>query len=55
MLGGFVPLSTSKTNLGGEAFYHTYEVTTNSFYNRCGIIPTDHRKNLMEMDIYRDH
>jgi hypothetical protein len=39
VLGGLGPLSTLKVSSGGEAFSHTYKLTTSPFYNQCGINP----------------
>jgi hypothetical protein len=40
MLGSLGPLSTLKASSRGEAFSHTYKLTTSSFHNQCGITPT---------------
>jgi hypothetical protein len=48
MLGDLRLLSTSKVSSRGEAFPHTYKVTTNPFHNRCEITPTK-RKNKKKM------
>ena len=40
VLGGLGPPLTLKASSRGEAFPHTYKLTTNPFHNRCGTTPT---------------